>query len=108
MSLTMTWSTKPAPQPVAPRKPPSRTTCRHPTARPADHPCRLTDAPPYEPRSVAVAWPSSDVLIVALSEKIALPGDYGNVNDYFWMPIVVPLVGAAIGAFIYDLFIATC
>jgi glycerol uptake facilitator protein len=35
-------------------------------------------------------------------KKIAFPGDYGNVNDYFWIPILGPLVGAAVGAFIYD------
>ena len=32
-----------------------------------------------------------------------MPGDYGNVNDYFWVPIVGPLIGAAIAAFVYDL-----
>jgi glycerol uptake facilitator protein len=37
--------------------------------------------------------------------KIAFPGDYGNVNTYFWIPIVGPFVGAGIGAFIYDFFI---
>jgi glycerol uptake facilitator protein len=37
--------------------------------------------------------------------KIAFPGDYGNVNTYFWIPIVGPLVGAAIGAFVYDFLI---
>jgi glycerol uptake facilitator protein len=36
---------------------------------------------------------------------VAMPGDYGNVNTYFWIPIVGPLLGAAIGAFVYDLFI---
>lgn len=35
--------------------------------------------------------------------KIAFPGDYGNVNTYFWIPIVGPLAGAVVGAFIYDL-----
>jgi len=35
--------------------------------------------------------------------KEAMPGNYGNVNDYFWIPIVGPLVGAAIAAFVYDL-----
>jgi glycerol uptake facilitator protein len=35
--------------------------------------------------------------------KQAFPGNYGNVNDYFWIPIVGPLVGAAIAAFVYDL-----
>jgi glycerol uptake facilitator protein len=33
---------------------------------------------------------------------IAIPGDYGNVNTYFWIPIVAPLVGAAIAGYIYD------
>src|SRR3954462_2487052 len=34
--------------------------------------------------------------------KIAFPGDYGNVNTYFWIPIVGPLLGGVIGALIYD------
>jgi glycerol uptake facilitator protein len=34
--------------------------------------------------------------------KEALPGNYGNVNDYFWIPIVGPLIGAAIASFLYD------
>jgi glycerol uptake facilitator protein len=37
--------------------------------------------------------------------KIAVPGDYGNVSSYMWIPIVGPLVGAVIGAFVYDFFI---
>jgi glycerol uptake facilitator protein len=37
--------------------------------------------------------------------KIAFPGNYGNINDYFWIPIVGPLLGAAIAAFFYDTFI---
>ena len=36
-------------------------------------------------------------------KSIAFPGDYGNINTYFWIPIVGPLVGAAVGALIYDL-----
>ncbi len=35
--------------------------------------------------------------------KVAMPGDYGNVNFYFWVPIVGPLLGGAIAAFVYDL-----
>jgi glycerol uptake facilitator protein len=35
-------------------------------------------------------------------KDIAMPGNYGNVNTYFWIPILGPLVGAVIGAFIYD------
>jgi len=38
-------------------------------------------------------------------DKIAFPGDYGNINTYFWIPIVGPLVGGMIGALLYDLFI---
>ena len=37
--------------------------------------------------------------------KIAMPGDYGNVNSYFWIPIVGPFVGGVIGAYVYDFFI---
>jgi glycerol uptake facilitator len=36
-------------------------------------------------------------------KSIAMPGDYGNVNTYFWIPIIGPLIGGAIGALIYDL-----
>jgi glycerol uptake facilitator protein len=38
-------------------------------------------------------------------KSIAIPGNYGNVNSYMWVPIVGPLVGGAIGAVIYDIFI---
>ena len=31
-----------------------------------------------------------------------MPGDYGNVSTYFWIPIIGPLLGAGIGAFLYD------
>jgi glycerol uptake facilitator protein len=34
--------------------------------------------------------------------KVAIPGDYGNVNDYLWIPIVGPAIGGLIGAFVYD------
>ena len=34
--------------------------------------------------------------------KEAIPGNYGNVNDYMWVPIVGPLIGAAIASFFYD------
>src|SRR3954452_3256188 len=37
--------------------------------------------------------------------KIAMPGDYGNINNYFWIPILAPLLGGLIGAFVYDLAI---
>ena len=35
----------------------------------------------------------------------AFPGDYGTLQAYWWVPIVAPLIGAAIGAVIYDFFI---
>jgi glycerol uptake facilitator protein len=35
--------------------------------------------------------------------KVAIPGDYGNVNGYLWIPIVGPILGGLIGAFAYDL-----
>jgi glycerol uptake facilitator protein len=34
--------------------------------------------------------------------KVAFPGNYANMSDYFWVPIVGPLVGGAIAAFVYD------
>jgi len=41
--------------------------------------------------------------------KVALPGSYNATgfvfNDYFWVPIVGPLIGGVIGVIIYDLFI---
>jgi glycerol uptake facilitator protein len=43
--------------------------------------------------------------LVAGWGKIAFPGDYGNVNTYFWIPIVAPLLGGAIGAYMYDFVI---
>jgi glycerol uptake facilitator protein len=37
--------------------------------------------------------------------KVAIPGDYGNVNSYMWIPIVGPFLGGVIGALLYDLTI---
>jgi glycerol uptake facilitator protein len=34
--------------------------------------------------------------------KVALPGDYGNVDTYVWIPIVGPMLGGLIGAYAYD------
>jgi glycerol uptake facilitator protein len=34
--------------------------------------------------------------------KVALPGDYANISAYFWIPIVGPMLGGVIGAYIYD------
>jgi glycerol uptake facilitator protein len=39
--------------------------------------------------------------------EIAVPGDYGNVNSYMWIPIAGPFVGATIGAFFYDIFVGS-
>lgn len=38
-------------------------------------------------------------------KTIAVPGDYGNINSYMWIPIVGPFVGGALGAYLYDFFI---
>jgi glycerol uptake facilitator len=35
-------------------------------------------------------------------KDIAFPGNYDNVNTYFWIPILGPIVGAGIGAAVYD------
>jgi glycerol uptake facilitator protein len=43
--------------------------------------------------------------LVAGWGDVAFPGDYGNVNAYFWIPIVGPLLGGAIGAYVYDFLI---
>lgn len=40
--------------------------------------------------------------LIAGWAEIAFPGDYGNVNTYFWIPLVGPLVGGSIGAYLYD------
>jgi glycerol uptake facilitator protein len=41
--------------------------------------------------------------------KVALPGSYSSpgltFSDYFWIPIVGPLIGGVIGVVLYDLFI---
>ncbi|HTW11588.1 MAG TPA: aquaporin, partial [Solirubrobacteraceae bacterium] len=34
--------------------------------------------------------------------KVAFPGDYVHINDYFWVPIIGPLLGGAIAAVLYD------
>jgi glycerol uptake facilitator protein len=37
--------------------------------------------------------------------KIAIPGNYGNVDGYLWIPIVGPCLGGLVGAYVYDLTI---
>src|SRR5262245_57090530 len=34
--------------------------------------------------------------------KVAMPGNYGNVDTYFWIPIIGPFLGGLIGALVYD------
>jgi glycerol uptake facilitator protein len=38
-------------------------------------------------------------------KAVAIPGDYGKVNGFMWVPIVGPLLGGVIGAYMYDLLI---
>jgi glycerol uptake facilitator len=38
-------------------------------------------------------------------KSVAIPGDYGNVNFFMWVPILGPLIGGALGAYVYDLAI---
>jgi glycerol uptake facilitator protein len=37
--------------------------------------------------------------------KLAMPGNYPNISDYFWVPIVGPLLGGGLAALFYDYFI---
>jgi glycerol uptake facilitator protein len=37
--------------------------------------------------------------------KLAIPGNYGWVDGYFWVPIVGPLIGGALASVFYDAFI---
>jgi glycerol uptake facilitator len=34
--------------------------------------------------------------------KVAIPGNYGNVDGYLWIPIIGPFLGGLVGAYIYD------
>jgi glycerol uptake facilitator protein len=38
-------------------------------------------------------------------EDIAVPGNYANIDNYMWIPIVAPLVGGLVGALVYNFFI---
>ncbi|WP_316783113.1 MIP/aquaporin family protein [Streptomyces sasae] len=38
-------------------------------------------------------------------QSLAFPGDGAWFSNYFWIPIVGPLIGAVIGVLVYDLFI---
>ena len=37
--------------------------------------------------------------------KVAIPGNYGNISGYLWIPIVGPIVGGVVGAYVYDLVV---
>jgi glycerol uptake facilitator protein len=37
--------------------------------------------------------------------KVAFPGDYVNISNYFWVPIVGPLIGGGLASVFYDRFI---
>ena len=37
--------------------------------------------------------------------KLALPGDYGQTTNYWWIPVFIPLFGAVAGILLYDFFI---
>jgi glycerol uptake facilitator len=34
--------------------------------------------------------------------KVAMPGDYLHISNYFWVPIVGPLIGAGLASWLYD------
>lgn len=34
--------------------------------------------------------------------KVAMPGDYLHISNYFWVPIVGPLIGASLASVLYD------
>jgi glycerol uptake facilitator protein len=34
--------------------------------------------------------------------EIAIPGNYGNISGYLWIPIVGPILGGLVGAYAYD------
>jgi glycerol uptake facilitator protein len=38
-------------------------------------------------------------------KDVAIPGNYGNVSGYLWIPIVGPIIGGLVGACVYDLLI---
>jgi glycerol uptake facilitator protein len=37
--------------------------------------------------------------------RLALPGTYSYFSDYWWIPIVGPLIGGVVGILVYDLFV---
>jgi glycerol uptake facilitator protein len=37
--------------------------------------------------------------------KVAIPGNYGNIDGYLWIPIIGPIIGGLVGAYAYDFLI---
>ncbi len=35
-------------------------------------------------------------------KSVAIPGDYGKIDFYMWVPIVGPMIGGVLGAYLYD------
>jgi glycerol uptake facilitator protein len=35
-------------------------------------------------------------------KSVTIPGDYGKIDSYMWVPIVGPMIGGALGAYVYD------
>ena len=35
-------------------------------------------------------------------KSVAIPGDYGKIDFYMWVPIVGPMIGGTLGAYVYD------
>ena len=49
---------------------------------------------------ICVAW--GNIASFAGWGRVAFPGDYVNISSYFWVPIVGPLIGAALASVFYD------
>jgi glycerol uptake facilitator-like aquaporin len=52
-----------------------------------------------------IGWGWGFAVAFAVYVAGGVSGDYGNVNTYFWIPIVAPFLGGVVGAFVYDLCI---
>jgi glycerol uptake facilitator protein len=50
---------------------------------------------------IAISAPRIFALIAGWGE-VAFPGDYAHISNYFWVPIVGPLIGGPIAALFYD------
>ena len=59
------------------------------------HPHQLRRRGGRDGRGGVFAW-------IAGWGKIAIPGNYGNVDGYLWISIVGPCLGGLLGAYVYD------